>query len=84
MYYNADAGDVIGDEIRIVYTRNGYQGVVQFAEGEPEELVIVGVELSGRKYLVPFQIHPLTPGSSPELWRKKFLGGRIQIQERRR
>jgi hypothetical protein len=47
MYYNTEAGDLIGDEIRIVNTRKGYQGVVQFAEGEPEELVIVKIEVVG-------------------------------------
>ena len=66
MYYNAEGGDVIGDEIRIVYTRNGYQGVVQFAEGEPEGLVIVGVEVVGAK--VSFSI----PDSSP--YAGKFTG----------
>lgn len=59
MYYNTEGGDVIGDEIRIVYTRNGYQGVVQFAEGEPEELVIVSVQVVGGK--VSFSV----PDSSP-------------------
>jgi hypothetical protein len=59
MYYNAEAGDVIGDEIKIVFTRNGYQGVVQFAEGEPEELVIVSVEVKGTS--ISFSI----PNSSP-------------------
>jgi hypothetical protein len=66
MYYNAEGGDVIGDEIKIVYTRNGYQGVVQFAEGEPEELVIVGVEVVGAR--VSFSV----PDSSP--YAGKFTG----------
>jgi hypothetical protein len=59
MYYNAEGGDVLGDEIRIVYTRSGYQGVVQFAEGEPEELVIVRVDGLGTR--VSFSV----PDSSP-------------------
>ena len=59
MYYNAEAGDVIGDEIKIVYTRNGYQGVMQFAEGEPEELVIVSVKVKGTS--ISFSV----PNSSP-------------------
>jgi hypothetical protein len=66
MYYNAEGGDVIGDEIRIVQTRNGYQGVIQFAEGEPEELVIVGVEVVGAK--ISFSV----PDSSP--YAGKFTG----------
>jgi hypothetical protein len=59
MYYNAEGGDVIGDEIKIVYTRKGYQGVVQFAEGAPDELMIVGIEVVGAK--VSFSV----PDSSP-------------------
>ena len=59
MYYNAEGGDVLGDEIKIVYTRKGYQGVVQFAEGEPEELVIVSIEVSGTS--ISFSV----PNSSP-------------------
>lgn len=59
MSYNAEGGDVLGDEVRIVYTRNGYQGVVQFAEGEPEELVIVSVEVVGMR--ISFSV----PESSP-------------------
>jgi len=66
MYYNAEGGDVLGDEIKIVYTRNGYQGVVQFAEGEPEELVIVSVEVVGAK--ISFSV----PDSSP--YAGKFTG----------
>lgn len=59
MNYNTEGGDVLGDEVRIVYTRNGYQGVVQFAEGEPEELVIVTVEVVGTR--ISFSV----PESSP-------------------
>ena len=66
MYYNAEGGDVIGDEIKIVYTRHGYQGVVQFAEGEPEELVIVSIEVVGAK--ISFSV----PDSSP--YAGKFIG----------
>lgn len=59
MYYNSEGGDVIGDEIRIVNTRKGYQGVVQFAEGAPEELVIVDINVVGQN--ISFSI----PDSSP-------------------
>jgi hypothetical protein len=66
MNYNAEGGDVIGDEVRIVYTRNGYQGVVQFAEGAPKELVIVSVEVVGTR--ISFSV----PDSSP--YAGKFTG----------
>lgn len=45
MNYNAQGGDVLGTEIRIVNTRKGYQGVIQFSEGTPEELVVVDIQI---------------------------------------
>ncbi|HEY4818163.1 MAG TPA: hypothetical protein VIH67_12085 [Candidatus Acidoferrum sp.] len=59
MYYNSEGGDVIGDEVRIVNTRRGYQGVLQISEGAPEQLVIVDVKVAGTN--VSFSI----PDSSP-------------------
>jgi hypothetical protein len=59
MYYNSEGGDVIGNEIRIVNTRKGYQGALQFAEGAPEELVIVDIKIVGKN--VSFSI----PDNSP-------------------
>jgi hypothetical protein len=55
MYYNAEGGDVLGTEIRIVYTRKGFQGVIQFSEGEPEELVVVDIQIKGNavSFVVP-------------------------------
>jgi hypothetical protein len=47
MSFNKEGGDVLGDEIKIVYTRKGYQGALQIAEGEPEQLVIVDVKVNG-------------------------------------
>src|ERR1700730_17937460 len=45
MYYNVQGGDVLGTEIRIVNTRKGFQGVIQFSEGAPEELVVVDIQI---------------------------------------
>lgn len=42
--YHAESGDLRGMEIRIVYTRSGYQATIQFAEGEPSKLVVVDVQ----------------------------------------
>ena len=47
--YNKEGGDVLGVEIRIVRTRTGYQAVVQFAEGEPGDLIVAPVTFEGQK-----------------------------------
>lgn len=47
MYYNEEGGDLIGTEIRIVYTRNGFQGTIQDAEGEPDELILFTATIDG-------------------------------------
>jgi hypothetical protein len=47
MRFWRDTGDVLGDEIKIVYTREGYQGALQFAEGEPQELILVDTRVDG-------------------------------------
>ena len=48
MYYNKEGGDVLGEELKIVMTQGGrYQGALQFAEGEPEDLIVVDIELKG-------------------------------------
>ncbi len=48
MYYNKERGDVLGEELKIVATRGGqYQGALQFAEGEPERLLLVNIEVTG-------------------------------------
>jgi len=41
LYYHAEAGDLLGYEIRIVYTRDGYEGTFQSAEGGPDNLVLL-------------------------------------------
>jgi len=40
MYYNPESTDLHGTEIRIVYTRDGFQGTYQHAQGEPSELIL--------------------------------------------
>ena len=49
MHYVAEAGDVIGYEIKIVFTGDGFQAVLQIAEGVPGELVIVEVRSDNAK-----------------------------------
>jgi len=45
MHYVAEAGDVIGYEIKIVSTGDRFQAAVQIAEGVPGEMVVVDVQL---------------------------------------
>ncbi len=47
MRYIADAGDVVGTEVLIVFTGDGYRAVVQIAEGVPEVPVVVPTEVEG-------------------------------------
>ncbi len=61
MEYNQEGGDVLGQELKIVVAtqRKGYQGVLQFAEGEPSELILVDLRISGNK--LEFSIPENTP-----------------------
>lgn len=54
MQYVPEAGDVVGYELRIVYTAVGLQGTLQVAEGVPGPLIIVDVVQNGSS--VSFEI----------------------------
>ena len=41
LQYYKESGDLGGVELRIVFTRSGYQGVLQIAEGSPGELRLI-------------------------------------------
>jgi hypothetical protein len=41
MVYNKEAGDLLGFEVRIVFTRNGYEGTFQAAEGVPDNIILL-------------------------------------------
>lgn len=47
MHYIQETGDVLGDEVWIVYARGKFWATVQIAEGSPEPPVVVPVEVSG-------------------------------------
>lgn len=47
LHFNSEGGDVLGIEIKVVYTRVGKQAVIQFSEGEPSPLVVVPVVCEG-------------------------------------
>jgi len=53
--YHVEAGDLLGYEIRIVYTRSGYEGTFQSAEGGPDSLVLLR-NISIENGLVKFSI----------------------------
>jgi hypothetical protein len=67
LFYHKEAGDLLGFEIRIVFTRNGYQGTFQAAEGGPDELILIkGITIEDNK------IKFLIPG--PSIYEGEFSG----------
>jgi len=43
LYFNEEGGDLLGEELKIVVTGKGYQGILQIAEGGGGELAIVDI-----------------------------------------
>ena len=43
LQYNEEGSDLLGAEIKIVLTKNGYQGALQIAEGGPSQFMVVNV-----------------------------------------
>lgn len=39
--YHREAGDLLGYEVRIVFTKNGYEGTIQISEGGPDRLILL-------------------------------------------
>jgi hypothetical protein len=69
MYYNDEGGDLLGEELKIVYTDKGYQGALQFADGGAGPLIIVNIRIDGDK--IAFTV----PDSSPDA---SFFSGTIK------
>lgn len=56
MRWHAEAGDVVGVEIRIVLTgKDTYQGTIQIAEGAPGPLILIAPEFDGNRLTFDFQ-----------------------------
>ncbi|MFT5591034.1 MAG: hypothetical protein ACI9ZF_003229 [Bradyrhizobium sp.] len=47
--YNKEAGDLNGVELRLIRTRTGIQGVIQFADGGAGDVVLVSVIVEGSR-----------------------------------
>lgn len=47
--YNEEGGDLLGEELFIVWTDNGYQATFQIAEGVPSELILVNLVVKGNE-----------------------------------
>lgn len=60
MRFNSEGGDVLGQEIFIVYSKSGYFAILQSSEGEPGKPVIVPVTLKGASvsFRVPADLDP--------------------------
>lgn len=60
MSYNDDSGDVLGDEVFIVFSNRGYYAVFQGSEGEPYVPVVVPVKVEGNtiSFTLPASVDP--------------------------
>jgi hypothetical protein len=52
--YHSESGDLVGVEIRIIYSASGYQAMIQIAQGEAGCLVLIPVSYDNSR--VKFQI----------------------------
>lgn len=49
LHYIEEAGDLLGEEIKIVPGSPDYQGAFQVAQGAPEKLIVVDAKVEGPK-----------------------------------
>lgn len=45
--YVEESGDLVGEELRIVWTTSEYEGTLQIAEGAPSSLILVDIKVEG-------------------------------------
>ncbi len=75
--YNEEAGDLNGVEIRLIRTRTGIKGVIQFAEGGAGDVVLVNVITDGARlrFDLPSGFQP--DGAFEGLVSKKGIDGTL-------
>jgi hypothetical protein len=82
MYYNEEAGDVLGEELKIVDTRGGhYQGALQFADGEPGPLILVNINVSGKHVSFAMPDIDSNGGSFSGTLEKGLIRGDFQFKQ---
>ncbi len=65
MHYIPETGDLLGDEVWIVYARGKFWATVQIAEGSPEPPVVVPVEVSGSTVKFSLSLKQVGPDGKP-------------------
>ena len=81
--FNSEGGDLIGMELRIAVTRNGYQGVLQFAEGVPEDLILVDLQVKGQQIQFVIPESSRYAGSFSGVVRNGVLTGHFKYKNNR-
>ncbi len=79
MHYIQQSGDVLGTELKIVFTGSMFQGALQIAQGPPGELIMVNVE---SKDLIQFTMPDDCeyPGNFSGTVSKGWLRGKFQYK----
>ncbi len=60
--YHQESGDLLGAEIRIVWTQKGYQGTLQISEGTPGPLIVITPHITNKE--ITFEIADPHPDAS--------------------
>jgi hypothetical protein len=60
MSYNNEGGDILGVEVFLVYSRDGYRVVYQSSEGEPASPIVLPARIDGKtiSFSLPSNIDP--------------------------
>ena len=77
--FHSEAGDLLGEEIRIVYTTDGYQGMLQMAEGEPSEVYLFPVDITDSKLSFRVKGHGIYAGRFKGTIDSKGLQGTLSL-----
>ncbi len=80
MQYIEEAGDVVGYEIKIVFTGTSFQGAMQIAEGVPGPLIVVEVEAEGEQIRFSIPDSSTYAGEFTGTVEKGFLKGELRFK----